>query len=176
MKELKLTGNCLKGSRPILSFDATFETLPEWKLMKEVLIQALGSPKAHPKAKPFIDHVFSFSVADGKIWFRNYQIVFDADSSASVKTAKKADPVLVEIGPRFVLTPVKILSGSFSGVTLYENEKAVSPAASRASIKRARADEFAKRVLAKGAKKQKVLESELPVNELDDVFAGEFEE
>lgn len=29
LEELKLTGNCLKGSRPLLSFDASFDASPE---------------------------------------------------------------------------------------------------------------------------------------------------
>jgi ribosome biogenesis protein BRX1 len=74
MDELKFNGNCLKGSRPILSFDAGFDSGPQYKLMKEMLTQAFGTPKGHPKSKPFIDHVFSFSLADGKIWFRNFQV------------------------------------------------------------------------------------------------------
>ena len=37
----------------------------------------------------------------------------------------------MEIGPRFVLNPVKILSGSFFGGLLYINPKYVSPAAMR---------------------------------------------
>src|SRR6476661_7247938 len=37
-QELKLTGNCLKGSRPLLSFDASFDASPSWKLTKEILI------------------------------------------------------------------------------------------------------------------------------------------
>eukprot|EP00954_Amorphochlora_amoebiformis_P022189 1351554-Amorphochlora_amoeboformis.AAC.3 len=39
MSELKLTGNCLKGSRPILFFDKTFDTTPTYKLLKEMFIQ-----------------------------------------------------------------------------------------------------------------------------------------
>jgi hypothetical protein len=40
MDELKLTGNCLKGSRPLLSFDAGFDSAPHWKIVKELLTQA----------------------------------------------------------------------------------------------------------------------------------------
>jgi ribosome biogenesis protein BRX1 len=39
MDELKLTGNCLKGSRPLLSFDASFDAEPHTRLMKELLTQ-----------------------------------------------------------------------------------------------------------------------------------------
>lgn len=38
MHELKLTGNCLKGSRPILSFDPKFEQEPHLQLVKELLM------------------------------------------------------------------------------------------------------------------------------------------
>lgn len=39
MDELKMTGNCLKGSRPVLSFDKAFEEEAHWKLLKEMLTQ-----------------------------------------------------------------------------------------------------------------------------------------
>lgn len=38
MDELKLTGNCLKGSRPIIVFDQAFDETPHMKLIKEVLM------------------------------------------------------------------------------------------------------------------------------------------
>ena len=37
--ELKLTGNHLRGSRPVLSFDASFDAQPHWQLLKEMLTQ-----------------------------------------------------------------------------------------------------------------------------------------
>ena len=39
MSELKLTGNCLKSSRPLLSFDPSFEKEPHLMLLKELLTQ-----------------------------------------------------------------------------------------------------------------------------------------
>lgn len=39
MDELKMTGNCLKGSRPIVVFDNTFDQDPHWRLIKEVMMQ-----------------------------------------------------------------------------------------------------------------------------------------
>jgi len=74
MAEVKLTGNCLKGSRPLLLFDATFDTTPAYQLLKELFTQVFGAPKGHPKVKPFVDHVLSFFVADHRVWFRNYQV------------------------------------------------------------------------------------------------------
>jgi ribosome biogenesis protein BRX1 len=39
MDELKMTGNCLKGSRPFLSFDKSFDDQPHMQLLKEMFIQ-----------------------------------------------------------------------------------------------------------------------------------------
>lgn len=38
MDELKLTGNCLKGSRGILSFDEAFDATESGRLIKELFI------------------------------------------------------------------------------------------------------------------------------------------
>lgn len=75
MGELKLTGNCLKGARPLLSFDQTFTELPQLMLMRELLTQIFGVPNHHPKSQPFVDRVYSFTFVDNRIWFRNYQIL-----------------------------------------------------------------------------------------------------
>eukprot|EP00474_Spongospora_subterranea_P009491 CRZ09949.1 hypothetical protein [Spongospora subterranea] len=125
MDELKLTGNCLKGSRPVLSFDAAFDRQPHLTLLKQMFIQIFGSPRGHPKTKPFVDHVLSFFYLDGRIWFRNYQIVYGS-----------ADPTLVEIGPRFCLMPIKVFAGSFEGETLYANPDYVTPTKWRMVAKR----------------------------------------
>jgi len=39
---------------------------------------------------------------------------------------KKTEKQLVEIGPRFVLEPIRILDGSFEGEVLYNNDSYVS--------------------------------------------------
>jgi len=41
MGELKLTGNCLRGSRPLLSFDKSFDdnSMPHWQLLRELMVQ-----------------------------------------------------------------------------------------------------------------------------------------
>jgi len=114
MSELKMTGNSLKASRPVLSFDASFDAQPHYALIKELLVQTFGTPRNHPKSQPFIDHIIAFHIADNRIWFRNFQIV-------------EEDASLVEIGPRFVLNPIKIFAGSFSGAVLWSNPKFVTP-------------------------------------------------
>ena len=74
---------------------------------------------------------------------------------------------LVEIGPRFVLTPIRIFEGAFSGATVFANpgqffiilklkptytktlclwySEFVSPAAVRSAIRREKGDKYKKR-------------------------------
>lgn len=110
-----MTGNCLKGSRPLLSFDESFIKYAYYSLLKELLTQIFGAPYHHPKSQPFYDHVYIFSILDNRIWFRNFQILTE-------------DSALAEIGPRFVLNPVKMFTGSFTGNVLWENPHYISPA------------------------------------------------
>ena len=67
MDELRLTGNCMKGSRPLLTFDTSFEEREELKLLKCLLTDVFGTPRGHPKSKPFVDRVMGFYHADGKV-------------------------------------------------------------------------------------------------------------
>jgi ribosome biogenesis protein BRX1 len=67
MDELRLTGNCMKGSRPILTFDESFERLSHLKLLKELFTDVFGTPRGHPKSKPFVDRVMAFYYADKKV-------------------------------------------------------------------------------------------------------------
>lgn len=39
MAEVKLTGNCLKGARPVLVFDPAFDSVPAYQIMKELFTQ-----------------------------------------------------------------------------------------------------------------------------------------
>ncbi|EQL04125.1 brix domain-containing protein 2 [Ophiocordyceps sinensis CO18] len=154
MEELHFTGNCLKGSRPILSFDAAFDKHPHLRVIKELFLHTFGVPQGARKSKPFIDHVMGFSFADGKIWVRNYQIneqegssiKLDQDAEAQTKSSSKSRSAvgdteinLVEIGPRFVLTPIVIQEGSFGGPIIYENREFVSPNQVRADLRRSKA-------------------------------------
>ena len=150
MAELKLTGNHLKGSRPVLSFHGAFDQQPHLQLIKEMLGQIFGTPKAHQKTKPFFDHVFSFTLADGRIWFRNYQVVLNDE-----KAKTNLDNLqLVEVGPRFVLNPVNIFSGSFKGKVLYENPQFISPNTMRSDAKRGQSSKYKMKVKAKKRRKQ----------------------
>ncbi|VAH36438.1 unnamed protein product [Triticum turgidum subsp. durum] len=127
MEELRLTGNHLKGSRPLLTFSSNFDQQPHWKLLKEMITQIFATPKDHRKAKPFHDHVFVFSIVDDHIWFRNYQISVPHNEIDKVDKGGLDKMTLVEVGPRFCLNPIKIFGGSFGGPTLFENPFYVSP-------------------------------------------------
>jgi len=71
MDELRLTGNCMKGSRPILTFDESFGRIGHLKLLKELFVDVFGTPRGHPKSKPFVDRVMAFYYADERVssWF-----------------------------------------------------------------------------------------------------------
>lgn len=175
MEELHFTGNCLKGSRPVLSFDSAFDEHPHLQLIKELFTHIYGVPQGARKSKPFVDHVMGFTVADGKIWVRNYQInevekthktdgtEDDAAATADKKSSKKksggggskgdkenTDINLVEIGPRFVCTPIIIQEGSFGGPIIYENKQFVSPNQVRADLRRSKAGRHHGRAEQKG--------------------------
>jgi ribosome biogenesis protein BRX1 len=76
MDELRLTGNCMKHSRPILSFDANFGKLEHLKLLKELFVDIFGTPQGHPKSKPFVDRVMAFYFADNRVRILCYQEEF----------------------------------------------------------------------------------------------------
>ncbi|KAI9680334.1 MAG: Ribosome biogenesis protein brx1 [Trizodia sp. TS-e1964] len=152
MEELHFAGNCLKGSRPILSFDASFEKEPHLRVIKELLFQIFSVPKGARKSKPFTDHVIGFTLADGKIWIRNYQINetessklgkdAEATPTKSKSSSRETDLGLVEIGPRFVLTPIVILESSFGGPVIYENKEFISPNQVRSDIRLSKAGRY----------------------------------
>jgi len=126
LKEIRLTGNCLKFSRPLLSFDSSFDTFPHLKVAKELLISTFNTPNNHPKSKPFYDHVLSFFNVNNTIFFRNYQIL----NELSQKFCNDDDISklqLVEIGPRFSMTIIRIFESSLGGKTLFSNPFYISP-------------------------------------------------
>jgi len=165
MDELKLTGNCLMGARPILVFDKTFDAAPHSSLLKEMFQQTFAVPRGHKKSKPFVDHAMCFFLIENRIWVRHYQI--------SEPDEKKGQSVLVEIGPRFVLTPILILSASFTGAVIYENPDYVSPNAIRSAMKLQEAMKYKVKAKAAARKKRQETAMVLPEDELDTVFAEE---
>ena len=103
--------------------------------------QIFGVPPQARRAKPFIDHILTFSILDSKIWFRNFQVRHGIETEISrvfiligkllsLMQIVEKDPLqpngppemsLVEIGPRFVLTPIRIFEGAFGGATVFAN-------------------------------------------------------
>lgn len=146
----------------MLSFDARFDTQPHLKLVRELLTHVFAVPRGARKTKPFVDHVMSFTIADDKVWIRCYQIAeteaakvngeekdattTNGTSTTIKSTANKETKLsLTEIGPRFVLTPIVILEGSFGGPVIYENKEFVSPNQVRSELRMKRAGKYARR-------------------------------
>ena len=102
-----------------------------------------------------------FTIADGKIWIRCFQISETAISKTDAakekgvegtavtsKASKKPGDTkisLVEIGPRFVLTPIVILESSFGGPVIYENKEFVSPNQIRSELRLSKAGRYNRR-------------------------------
>ncbi|KAJ3028090.1 UNVERIFIED_CONTAM: Ribosome biogenesis protein brx1 [Siphonaria sp. JEL0065] len=163
MDELRMTGNHLKGSRPILSFDQSFDNpdAPHLQLLKEMFSQTFGTPKTSRKIKPFVDHVLLFSVVNDVVYFRNYQIV-----EKTIEKQKEPETSLVEVGPRFTLSIIRIFSGSFMGSTLYENPEYISPNTTRSDERKEAKEKYIRRLVQKEGKAQ----HKFPEDEFKDVF------
>ncbi|KAM7534199.1 hypothetical protein Aperf_G00000115714 [Anoplocephala perfoliata] len=159
--ELKMTGNALRFSRPVLSFDPSFNDLelPHLQLLKEMLTQIFGTPNFHPRMQPYTDKVISFNYFNGRIWFRVYQVVEESGA-------------LSEIGPRFSLLPIKIFLGSFNGAVIWENPKYISPNKIRQALGMKKSMKYMDRFEAKkSAKKRKSKQTVLhDVDPIDDIF------
>ena len=163
MEQLKLTGNSLKTSRAVLSFTPEFDKFPHLSLYKEMFVSIFSTPFSHPKSQPFIDHVFTFSVVDGRIWFRNYQILQNSSG-------------LAEIGPRFVMEPIKIMNGSFQGEVIYKNPKFKTPSALRSMVKHERQQKSYNRLVERVSTKTKKQKKGQLLNfdpDADFIFADE---
>ncbi|BDD55855.1 Ribosome bioproteinsis protein brx1 [Monascus purpureus] len=167
------SGNCLKGGRGIVVFDRSFDEQgpnmgssgTEYRgLIREMLRGVFCVPKRGVRGmKPFIDRIIGVFGVDGKIWIRVYEIresegggkkkSEDGEKEDNEKTkpapakGKKGLPdiSLVEIGPRFVLTPIVILEGSFGGPVIYENKEYVSPNQVRREVRMKKASRYSQR-------------------------------
>jgi len=113
-----------------------------------------------------------------QIWVRNYQILEQQASNAleahmaKKQTGQTDATSLVEIGPRFVLNPIRIFRGSFGGQTLYQNEHYVSPNEIRAAERKDKGQTYMDRKQSQQQRKER-LESEqlrVPEDPLDSVF------
>jgi ribosome biogenesis protein BRX1 len=94
--------------------------------------QIFSTPRNHPKSQPFFDHVFTFTIIENRIWFRNFQIIEEdgqlAEIGKSLKISHNSSIMKYSlVGPRFVLNPIKVFEGSFGGETLWENPNYITP-------------------------------------------------
>jgi ribosome biogenesis protein BRX1 len=111
-----------------------------------------------------------------QIWVRNYQILEQQPSNAlEAHRAKKLSgqtsaTSLVEIGPRFVLDPIRIFRGSFGGQTLFQNPNFVSPNEIRAMAYREKGQSYDVRKQAERNRKDRKEQLILPEDPLDSVF------
>lgn len=179
-EEIRMAGNCLKYSRPLLHFDRAFETTPHLRVVKSLLHMAFNTPRYHPKSKPFIDRIMSFFYLDNHIWVRNYQIVYPSNGSsdhAEVPTpqlmsskSKNATSVL-EIGPRFTLEPVLIMNGCCQGNVLWRSQIARAPTEQRRDRKQRRLEKIERNeVIGKKSEKHHALHPPPMPDPLDMVF------
>lgn len=107
---------------------------------------------------------------------RNYQILEQQPTNAleahlvKKKLGQQEATSLVEIGPRFVMNPIRIFRGSFQGQTLFQNPDFVSPNEIRAMQHKRKSNTYVQRK--ESEKRRKVRKEELVVPEdpLDSVF------
>jgi len=148
LNEIKLIGNCIKYSRPLLSFDKSFKESPHLLLLKELFTQCFNSPRGHPKTRPFYDHQICFYNINNQIFIRVYQILNEIKEKFTNQD-QESKIQLLEIGPRFSLKLIRIFADSLGGKTLYLNKNYVAPGV---IIKR-KADNFKKRQIKEQSEK-----------------------
>lgn len=142
MAELNMIGNCLKGSRPLLSFDPKFDSQPHLQVVKEIFVQTFGIPNYHPKSQPFFDKVYTFTILDDRIWFRNYQLISEEGR-------------LEEVGPRFVLSLVKIFEANFAGTIIYSNPNFINPNLRRRMVRQQAFTKFKDKIIVREGREAK---------------------
>ena len=142
----------------------------------------VGSLLLHSRASVFSPASTLFFLSLDRliqIWVRNYQILEEQATNAhEAHRAKKqtgqtqAKTSLVEIGPRFVLNPIRIFRGSFGGQTLYHNASYVSPNELRAQERQDKGQTYLDRKQSQQLRKERLQSDELRVPEdpLDSVF------
>lgn len=169
LEELHLKGNCMKNTRPILTFDPFFDKTSHGKIMQELLVSTFGVPEKHRKTRPYIDRVVHFAWADDRIWLRNYQLKEGQVMANDDKTCLEG-VTLEEIGPRMILHPIRILEGSFNGRTLWLNPNYVSAGIIRSNLRSGEASKHKQRMINQVVSLTRKSNATIPTNELDHVF------
>lgn len=159
---LHMLGNCLKGSRPLILFDPSFESDSSpnsiiFKIAKELLLRVFSVPFQDKHSKPFVDHVLSFFRVQNKILIRHYQIHWE-------------DNQLTEIGPRLTIMPVDVLEGAFQGHKIWKDATFERPNEIKKE-KRKEESEKRNRIRDSQAKREeKKLQIEKPKNPMKGLF------
>lgn len=89
---------------------------------------------------------------------------------AKKESGQAAGTSLVEIGPRFVLNPIRIFRGSFGGQTLYKNDNYVAPNTIRSTEKKDKGNAYKNRKMSQKRRKERKSKLVLPEDPLDSVF------
>ena len=92
--------------------------------------------------------MISFNYYNGMIWFRNYQILNQHEEQFTAEDDIEK-LVLIEIGPRFSMNPIKAFEGSMGGEALWQNAAYIAPAKLRGK----KYDSFVKKRLDKESRK-----------------------
>ncbi|KAK5081079.1 Ribosome biogenesis protein brx1 [Exophiala xenobiotica] len=167
MAELGFGGNVLKGGRGITVFDKSFDEelavggQENKALIREMLRGVFCVPSKGVRGlKPFVDRVVGIYGLDGKIWIRVYELREGSKDSAEDKLAAMDDTTsgvkLVEVGPRFVLTPIVIQEGSFGGPVIFENKMYVSPNMVRREARMKKQSKYTQRTFDKTDRTRKI--------------------
>lgn len=115
--ELKFDVRSSAGARSLLCFDHGFEECAERRVLKALITQTFGVPRGTRSARggalvERVRHTLSFSWLDGRVWLRVYRMGIGLNGEND----------LVEIGPRLVLQPVRVIASGFSGAILSTHE------------------------------------------------------
>ena len=109
-----------------------------------------------------------------QVWVRHYQVVDKAadDKGAARLLAARGEQstVLVEIGPRFVLDPIRIFAGSMGGATLWTSPTYIAPGRILHELKSRKSASYAQRVQATTERRERGEQLVLPEDPLGDVF------
>ena len=97
------------------------------------------------------------------------------DPTPPLPSQKRDATSLVEIGPRFVLSPIRIFSASFGGSTLYHDASLVLPNEERAREKRQLGSKYEKRKEAQDMRREHLANNPMPTDELAGTFQDDDE-
>jgi ribosome biogenesis protein BRX1 len=123
--ELKLEARRVFGARNIVVFDEGFNTTADLRVTRAILARTFSVPRhrgADPRSTSAASsvggaqaarHLISFSWLDGSIWLRVYRVQGHVDGSGALDVE--------EIGPRLVLSPIRIIASGFGGAILHSS-------------------------------------------------------